>query len=268
MNSKKNNLKSGGNSMSLKFKCRNCGQDIVSKHLKIGEEAQCKNCGARNEIPKSAINTDDTQVYEEYTGTGETYKIWLQNINTDGTQVHEEYTLSASEPTRIKVSPTVIVISLIVVVIAIFNYIIHPGDVKYLAPDTSLLSSAKTASLEIVSVNSEWDWSGGLLCPQLQIQFKNTSNKDIDRLEVKASFINSSNNEIFGDAYALVIGSIDAPLRPGYSKTAYLASRVGYKNDMVALDFPPLVAEVYVNDVFYDKVPISKKYAGVDWTKK
>jgi len=164
--------------------------------------------------------------------------------------------------------PVVLWIFLIVVVIAIFNYIIHPEDVKYLAPDTSLLSSAKTASLSIVSVNSEWDWSGGLLCPQLQIQFKNTSNKDIDRLEVKASFINSSNNEIFGDAYALVIGSVDPPLRPGYSKTAYLASSVGYKNDMVALDFPPLVAEMYVNDVFYDKVPISKKYAGVDWTKK
>jgi DNA-directed RNA polymerase subunit RPC12/RpoP len=240
MNSKKNNLKSGGNSMSLKFKCRNCGQDIVCRHLKIGEEAQCKNCGARNEIPKSAINTD-------------------------GTQVSEESTLSTAENTKIKVNPVLIVISL--VVIAIFSYIIHQ-DIKYLAPSYPSLSSVKTASVSIVSVNSEWDWSGGLLCPQLKIQIKNTSNKDVDRLEVKASFINSSNNEIFGDAYALVIGSIDAPLRPGYSKTAYLASSVGYKNDMVALDFPPLVAEVYINDVFYDKVPISKNYAGVDWSKK
>lgn len=164
--------------------------------------------------------------------------------------------------------PVVLWIFLIVVVIAIASYIKHPEDIKYLAPDTSLLSSAKTATVEIVSVNSEWDWYGGLLCPQLKIQFKNTSNKDIGRLEVKASFVNSSNSEIFGDAYAYVIGSGDPPLRPGYSKSAYLTSNVGYKSDMVALDFPPLVAEVYVNDVFYDKVPISKKYAGVDWTKK
>jgi len=229
--------------MEFKFKCKYCGWNIIVKDLKVGDMVECKNCGARNEIPKSTINSDAIQVFNEGT-------------------------LSTTEHDWFKVSPVLIVISLIVVVIAIFSYIKHPGDIKYLAPDTSLLSSAKTATVEIVSVNSEWDWSGGLLCPQLNIQIKNTSNKDIDRLEVKANFINSSNNEIFGDAYALVIGSIDAPLRPGYSKTAYLASSVGYKNDMVALDFPPLVAEVYVNDVFYDKVPISKKYAGVDWTRK
>ncbi len=229
--------------MSLKFECRNCGQYIISKHLKIGEMAECKNCGAKNEIPKSAVATDDISV-------------------------SDDHTRSTVELTKMKGIHILLGIFLIVVVFAIFSYIEHPRDIKYLAPSISLPSSSKTASVTIVSANSEWDWSGGLLCPKLQIKFKNTSDKDIDRLEVKASFINSSNNEVFGDASAYVIGYGDPPLRPGYSKTAFLTSNVGYKSDMVAIDFPPLVAEVYVNDELYEKVPISEKYAGVDWGKK
>ncbi|OYD14749.1 hypothetical protein CH330_07785 [candidate division WOR-3 bacterium JGI_Cruoil_03_51_56] len=132
--------------------------------------------------------------------------------------------------------------------------------------------SEKITGIRIVSVNSEWDWSGllgdRLLCPKLKIKFKNISDKDIDRLEVKVTFINTSNKEIFGDALTYVIGYGDAPLRPRYSKTAYLTSSVGYKSDMVALNFPNLVAEVYINDKFYKKVRISKKYRGIDWGKK
>lgn len=129
--------------------------------------------------------------------------------------------------------------------------------------------SEKITGIRIVSVNSEWDWSGLLgdriLCPLLKIKFKNISDKDIDRLEVKATFINTSNNEIFGDALTYLIGYGDTPLRPGYSKTAYLTSSVGYKSDMVALSFPNLVAEIYVNAKFYKKIRISKKYGGRDW---
>lgn len=132
--------------------------------------------------------------------------------------------------------------------------------------------SEKITGIRIVSVNSKWDWSGllgdRLLCPQLKIKLKNISNRDIDRLEVRATFVNTSNNEIFDDVSTYVIGYGDTHLRPGYSKTAYLTSSVGYKSDIVALNFPDLVAEIYINGKFYKKVRISKKYAGIDWGKK
>jgi hypothetical protein len=229
--------------MKLKFKCKYCGEHIIAKDLKVGEMIECKNCGAKNEIPKSAVATDDTPVSE------------------DGPQ-------STKEPTKIKGIHVLLGIFLLVVVFAIFSYIQHPKDIKYLSPLTSIPSSTKTNGVKIVSINSGWDWSGGFLCPHLKIKFRNISYKDIDRLAVKATFIDTLNHEIFGDAFALVIGYGDTPLRPDYSKTAYLNSNVGYESDMVTLDFPNLVAEVYVNDELYEKVPISKKYAGVDWGKK
>ena len=51
--------------MGLKFKCRNCGEDIVVKYLSKGEVAKCKACGVENVVPPDAISSDDA-VYENY----------------------------------------------------------------------------------------------------------------------------------------------------------------------------------------------------------
>lgn len=48
--------------MALKFKCKNCGEDIIVKHLKPGEIAKCRLCGAENEVPETATPTDEEQV--------------------------------------------------------------------------------------------------------------------------------------------------------------------------------------------------------------
>ena len=45
--------------MALKFQCKNCGEDIVVRFLKIGEAAKCKNCGASNSVPESAESISD-----------------------------------------------------------------------------------------------------------------------------------------------------------------------------------------------------------------
>lgn len=45
--------------MGLKFRCKNCGEDVVVRFLKVGEAAECKNCGASNPVPESAESTDD-----------------------------------------------------------------------------------------------------------------------------------------------------------------------------------------------------------------
>ena len=131
--------------------------------------------------------------------------------------------------------------------------------------------SEKLTGVRLSSVISRWDWRGSLgeqlLVPQLQLKFTNISNSPIERLIIKADFINVSTNEIFGDAFSYVVSSGDTPLQPGYTKTAFLYSNVGYKDDSVALNFPNLVADIYINDKFYRKIKISKKYAGMDWNR-
>lgn len=44
--------------MALKFKCRQCGEYIITKFLKVGEVAKCQNCGAENMIPGNALEKD------------------------------------------------------------------------------------------------------------------------------------------------------------------------------------------------------------------
>jgi transcription elongation factor Elf1 len=45
--------------MALKFNCSGCGQEIIVKHLKVGEVAKCRNCGAETKVPETAIETDE-----------------------------------------------------------------------------------------------------------------------------------------------------------------------------------------------------------------
>jgi len=144
---------------------------------------------------------------------------------------------------------------------------VKTGEVSAVPTSTPVDSSV----VKLLSAESEWNWQGHLgnrlLSPQLRLKFKNISLAAIEELEVKADFINVSNNEIFGNALAYVIGYGDTPLQPGYSKTAYLYCDVGYKNDMVALNLPTLVADIYVNGNLYGKIKIAKKYGGVNWDK-
>jgi hypothetical protein len=126
--------------------------------------------------------------------------------------------------------------------------------------------------VKLISSESEWAWSGSygnrLLVPKLKLKFKNISEQTVTKLVVKATFINIDKKEVFSDGAAYVIGYSDTPLRPGYSKTAFIESGVGYASDLVALSFPNIDAEIYINDRFYKKVRVSKMYEGIDYGKK
>ena len=45
--------------MAFKFRCKNCGEDIAVRFLKVGEIAECKNCGVSNSVPESAEEISD-----------------------------------------------------------------------------------------------------------------------------------------------------------------------------------------------------------------
>ena len=53
--------------MSLEFKCTNCGQEIIIRHLKIGETACCRKCGAYVQVPENAVYCDKQPQYESST---------------------------------------------------------------------------------------------------------------------------------------------------------------------------------------------------------
>ena len=52
--------------MPLKFKCQNCGADIIVQFLKPGETALCRGCGTYIKVPSSATVTDLSPDYSQY----------------------------------------------------------------------------------------------------------------------------------------------------------------------------------------------------------
>ncbi len=45
--------------MALTFKCDKCGAEIITKFLKLGEEAKCRSCGAMVKVPAKATGTEE-----------------------------------------------------------------------------------------------------------------------------------------------------------------------------------------------------------------
>ncbi len=46
--------------MALKFRCENCGKDVIVEFLKVGEIAECKHCFAELIVPEDATETDES----------------------------------------------------------------------------------------------------------------------------------------------------------------------------------------------------------------
>lgn len=50
--------------MAFKFPCNTCGEYIIVRFLKLGEAAQCRNCGANTQVPESAEHVNDEAAIE------------------------------------------------------------------------------------------------------------------------------------------------------------------------------------------------------------
>jgi uncharacterized RDD family membrane protein YckC len=48
--------------MALAFGCPDCGQDVVVRYLKLGDQVKCPFCGAYGVVPPEARTVDDTHV--------------------------------------------------------------------------------------------------------------------------------------------------------------------------------------------------------------
>jgi MORN repeat variant len=51
--------------MALAFNCTNCGERIIVKYVKVGEESKCYSCGTINSVPTEATKTDEIPEYEK-----------------------------------------------------------------------------------------------------------------------------------------------------------------------------------------------------------
>ncbi|MGM0607816.1 MAG: DUF4177 domain-containing protein [Candidatus Muiribacteriota bacterium] len=57
--------------MALGFKCSYCGNKIITKYLKCGEEAFCRKCKKRTPVPISAKKVSEEEI-EAYAQMGDT----------------------------------------------------------------------------------------------------------------------------------------------------------------------------------------------------
>ncbi|MEO8513569.1 MAG: hypothetical protein ABI543_08420 [Ignavibacteria bacterium] len=136
----------------------------------------------------------------------------------------------------------------------------------------------KKSGIQIVSVDSEWEMSGGyldrpLLTPHMKIKLKNISTSDIERLEVIVQFIDKGKQEVFGEGSDYIIGYSDPPLSPGFAKTAFITCSVGFKSDLAALNLPSLTARIFIepkgsDKILFKEVSVKKTYMGMDFDKK
>jgi transcription elongation factor Elf1 len=54
-----------GLTMARKFKCTNCSEEIITKHLNPGETARCRNCGTYVQVPAAALTTEEQAHYND-----------------------------------------------------------------------------------------------------------------------------------------------------------------------------------------------------------
>jgi hypothetical protein len=103
-----------------------------------------------------------------------------------------------------------------------------------------------------------------LFTPQMTLKFKNIKDVPIsDSIKIKVDFMQTSNNEVFGDDTSYFISYGDTPLQPNYTKTAYINCSVGYRRYFSSYELgnlPSITADIYINEKLYRKIPVKKGY--------
>ena len=126
-------------------------------------------------------------------------------------------------------------------------------DIQY-AWDGTIKKNGELAEgqpvLEIENLVSNWEmntsWNKSLYVPTLKFDVRNNGTGEADRVTVRCVFTNVGTKEIWDEETTYVVGSSDSPLKPGYSKKAFVYSSVGYKTMLATT--PELTVDVYIND--------------------
>lgn len=134
-------------------------------------------------------------------------------------------------------------------------------DIQY-SFDGKIKKNGELASgqpeLKIEKMVKGWEmnssWSKTLYVPTLKFDVRNTGTGEADRITVRCIFTNAKTKEVWDEETAYVVGSSDTPLKPGYSKTAFIYSSVGYKYKITST--PELTVDILINDQLVDTIII------------
>ena len=94
--------------------------------------------------------------------------------------------------------------------------------------------------------------------PYLKINVTNQKNQAADRIIIHVVFTNETDKTVWSDEQDYLVSYGDTALKPGFNKTAFIHSSVGYKSKPSVSNLPTITAEIYINDELYDTVSIEK----------
>ncbi len=103
-----------------------------------------------------------------------------------------------------------------------------------LAKEKEAATNAADLGIEISNLRTYWTINpnvrGGkeIVVPYIRFNVKNVSERPITSLRAKAAFELVENKEMLGDGGDYVIGSMDPPLKPGYTKEVFFGSSTGF----------------------------------------
>ena len=99
-----------------------------------------------------------------------------------------------------------------------------------------------------------------LYVPYIKASITNNKTEAVSKIKVQVVFYDDTERSIWSDETTTVVSSSDDPLKPGYSKTAYIMSSVGYPSKPSESNLPVVIAEVYVNGMLYGRVGIERTF--------
>lgn len=133
------------------------------------------------------------------------------------------------------------------------------------APDENTISQEGTDGRDygIQYLSNCWTANKGLngqtlYVPYLKINVTNQMNNPADRIVVHVVFTNENDKTVWSDEQDYLVSYGDTALKPGFNKTAFIHSSVGYKSKPTVSKLPSITAEIYINDELYDTVSIEK----------
>ena len=100
-----------------------------------------------------------------------------------------------------------------------------------------------------------------LYVPYVKVNVTNKKAEAVSKITVKVVFYDETEKSIMSDETSYLVSSSDDPLKPEYSKTAFVKASVGYRSKLSESKLPAITAEVYVNDMLYGQVEIAKTYS-------
>lgn len=99
-----------------------------------------------------------------------------------------------------------------------------------------------------------------LYVPYIKASITNNKTDAASKIKVQVVFYDDTERSIWSDETTTVVSSSDDPLKPGYNKTAYIMSSVGYPSKPSESNLPVVIAEVYVNGILYGRVGIDRTF--------